>query len=38
LLRDGANVVVFRPFDKIHALAGLPIGYVLAPRALADAL
>jgi len=38
LLRDGENVMVFRTFDKIHALAGLPIGYVLAPRALADAL
>jgi histidinol-phosphate aminotransferase len=38
LVRDGANVMVFRTFDKIHALAGLPIGYVLAPRALADAL
>jgi histidinol-phosphate aminotransferase len=38
LVRDGANVIVFRTFDKIHALAGLPIGYVLAPRALADAL
>ncbi|WP_213803891.1 histidinol-phosphate transaminase [Granulicella sp. dw_53] len=38
LVRDGANVMVFRTFDKIHALAGMPIGYVLAPRALADAL
>jgi histidinol-phosphate aminotransferase len=38
LVREGANVMVFRTFDKIHALAGLPIGYVLAPRALADAL
>ena len=38
LVRDGANVVVFRTFDKIHALAGLPIGYVLAPRAVADGL
>jgi hypothetical protein len=38
LLRDGANVVVFRTFDKIRALAGLSIGYVLAPRALADSL
>jgi histidinol-phosphate aminotransferase len=38
LIRDGANVMVFRTFDKIHALAGLPIGYVIAPRALADAL
>jgi histidinol-phosphate aminotransferase len=38
LVRDGANVMVFRTFDKIHALAGLPIGYVLASPALADAL
>jgi histidinol-phosphate aminotransferase len=38
LVRDGANVMVFRTFDKIYALAGLPIGYVLAPRALANAL
>lgn len=38
LVRQGANVAVFRTFDKIHGLAGLPIGYVLAPRALADAL
>ncbi|WP_263356207.1 pyridoxal phosphate-dependent aminotransferase [Acidicapsa ligni] len=38
LVRDGANVMVFRTFDKIHGLAGLPIGYVLAPRSLADAL
>jgi histidinol-phosphate aminotransferase len=38
LVRDGENVMVFRTFNKIYALAGLPIGYVLAPRALADAL
>jgi histidinol-phosphate aminotransferase len=38
LIGDGANVMVFRTFDKIHALAGLPIGYLIAPRALADAL
>ena len=38
LTRDGANVLVFRTFDKIHGLAGLPIGYTLAPRALADTL
>jgi histidinol-phosphate aminotransferase len=38
LVREGANVVVFRTFDKIYGLAGLPIGYVVAPRALADAL
>ena len=38
LIHEGANVVVFRTFDKIHGLAGMPIGYVLAPRSLADAL
>ena len=38
LVRDGANVMVFRTFDKIHGLAGMPIGYVLAPRGLAEAL
>ena len=31
-------MVVFRTFDKIHGLAGMPIGCVLAPRSLADAL
>jgi histidinol-phosphate aminotransferase len=30
--------MVFRTFDKIHALAELPVGYALAPRALAEAL
>jgi len=38
LVREGANVLVFRTFDKIHGLAGLPIGYALAPRPLAEAL
>ena len=38
LVRDGANVLVFRTFDKIHGLAGLPIGYALVPRELAAAL
>ena len=38
LVRDGANVMVFRTFDKIHGMAGMPIGYVLGPRALAEAL
>jgi len=38
LVREGANVVVFRTFDKIYGLAGMPIGCVLAPRSLADAL
>jgi len=31
-VRDGANVIVFRTFVKIHGLAGLPIGYALVPR------
>jgi histidinol-phosphate aminotransferase len=38
LVREGANVLVFRTFDKIHGLAGLPIGYTLAPRPVADEL
>jgi histidinol-phosphate aminotransferase len=38
LVREGANVVVFRTFDKIHGLAGMPIGYALAPRTMADEL
>ena len=38
LTRAGANVAVFRTFDKIQGLAGLPIGYVLAPKPLATAL
>jgi histidinol-phosphate aminotransferase len=38
LVREGANVVVFRTFDKIHGLAGMPIGHALAPSTLADAL
>ena len=38
LVREGANVMVFRTFDKIHGLAGMPIGYVLAPKDLAKAL
>ena len=38
LVRDGANVLVFRTFDKIHGLAGLPIGYSIVPRELMNAL
>jgi histidinol-phosphate aminotransferase len=38
LVRAGANVAVFRTFAKIHALAALPFGYLLAPRELAAAL
>ncbi|CCE02321.1 histidinol-phosphate transaminase [Bradyrhizobium sp. STM 3809] len=38
LLREGANVAVFRTFSKIHGLASLAIGYTLAPQPLAAAL
>ena len=38
LLRQGHNVAVFRTLGKIHALAGLQIGYALVPRTLAAAL
>jgi histidinol-phosphate aminotransferase len=38
LVREGTNVVVFRTFDKIHGLAGMPMGYVLGPPWLANAL
>ncbi|CCD95694.1 putative Histidinol-phosphate transaminase [Bradyrhizobium sp. ORS 375] len=38
LLREGANVAVFRTFSKIYGLAGLAIGYTLAPTLLAAAL
>jgi histidinol-phosphate aminotransferase len=38
LVREGANVAVFRTFSKIYGLASLAIGYVLAPQELATAL
>lgn len=38
LVRQGANVAVFRTFAKIHGLAGLPFGYLLMPLAIAAAL
>lgn len=38
LVRDGANVILFRTFAKIHGLAGLPIGYALVPRSLGKSL
>jgi histidinol-phosphate aminotransferase len=38
LVRDGADVAVFRTFSKIYGLAGLSIGYTLAPRPLAASL
>ncbi|MBP7949137.1 MAG: histidinol-phosphate transaminase [Verrucomicrobiales bacterium] len=37
-VREGRNVVVLRTFSKIQGLAGLRIGYGLAPRELADVL
>ena len=38
LVRDGAQVAVFRTFSKIYGLAGLSIGYTLAPVDLAASL
>ena len=38
LTRAGKNVVVFRTFDKIYGLAGLSMGYAVAPKALAASL
>lgn len=38
LLRTGARVVVFRTFAKLHGLAGLGLGYALAPPDLAKAM
>jgi len=38
LTRAGENVVVFRTFAKIYGLAGLDIGYAVAPKPLAAAL
>lgn len=35
LVRDGADVVVFRTFAKAYGLAGLAIGYAVAPLNLA---
>jgi histidinol-phosphate aminotransferase len=30
LVRDGANLLIFRTFSKIHGLAGARVGYVMA--------
>lgn len=38
LVREGANVLVFRTFAKAYGLAGLPLGYAIAPRGVADTL
>src|SRR5207244_9204561 len=37
-IRDGRNVVVLRTFSKIHGLAGLRIGYAIAPPAMTEVL
>lgn len=37
-VRDGRNVCVLRTFSKIHGLAGLRVGYGLAPAHLAQIL
>ncbi|MEI6178475.1 MAG: histidinol-phosphate transaminase [Verrucomicrobiota bacterium] len=37
-VREGRNVCVLRTFSKIHGLAGLRVGYGLAPAHLADIL
>ncbi len=37
-VRAGRNVLVFRTLAKIYGLAGLPIGYAIAPAALANAV
>jgi histidinol-phosphate aminotransferase len=38
LVRGGQNVVVLRTFSKIHGLAGLRLGYAIAPLAVATRL
>lgn len=38
LLRDGHQVAVFKTFAKIHGLASLAIGYLLAPAELGGSL
>jgi histidinol-phosphate aminotransferase len=37
-IRDGRNVVVLRTFSKIHGLAGIRIGYGIAPSAITEVL
>jgi histidinol-phosphate aminotransferase len=38
LVRGGENVIVFRTFAKVYGLAGLDVGYGLAPKAIAGAM
>lgn len=37
-VRDGKNVIVLRTFSKIHGLAGLRVGYGIAPASLIGVL
>jgi histidinol-phosphate aminotransferase len=37
-IRDGRNFVVLRTFSKIHGLAGLRIGYAIAPSEITEVL
>ena len=37
-VRDGRNVVVLRTFSKIHGLAGVRIGYAIAPPDMTEVL
>jgi histidinol-phosphate aminotransferase len=37
-IRDGRHVVVLRTFSKIHGLAGLRIGYAIAPPEMTNVL
>ena len=37
-VRDGRNVVVLRTFSKIHGLAGVRIGYAIAPPPITEVL
>lgn len=38
LTRAGENVLVFRTFAKVWGIAGLPLGYAIAPKPVADFL
>jgi len=38
LTRVGGNVIVFRTFGKLYGLAGLNVGYAIAPKPLAASL
>lgn len=37
-VREGRNIVILRTFSKIYGLAGLRIGYAIAPREMIDVL